>query len=197
LTAKIKYVIALSVERTRHRATILIRLLNISSATLRRKRYMAALSDKGAPDSTAAKTEGAIKAGNGRYCFDLATLQTLDAGPGYSTSHGPVVEGERIQIGLMRMPRGTGGRLHSHPNEQWIYVMQGTLQCEVDGVESRASVGNLVYIPANVEHWALATPEQDVLFLTAKDMSHGIIGSPVDKSIYSPLYAPGFEPKKK
>ncbi len=76
------------------------------------------------------KTAGAIKAGDGRYTFDLARLSAIDAGPGYSTAHGPVVEGERIQIGLMRMPRGTGGRPHSHPNEQWIYVLEGTLETE-------------------------------------------------------------------
>ncbi len=158
---------------------------------------MTEYSNKGTPDKSATKTKGAIKAGKGNYRFDLSALEAIDAGPGYSTSHGPVVEGERIQMGLMRMPRGTGGRPHSHPNEQWIYVMQGTLQCEVDGVESSGSVGTLIYIPANAVHWALATPEQDVLFLTAKDMSHGIIGNPVDRTVYAPLYAPGFEPKKK
>jgi quercetin dioxygenase-like cupin family protein len=148
------------------------------------------------PQEAATKTEGAIKAGNGRYTFDLARLQTIDAGPGYSTAHGPVVEGERIQIGLMRMPRGTGGRPHSHPNEQWVYVIQGTLECEVDGVKSRASAGSLIYIPADVVHWALATAAEDVIFLTAKDMTHGIVGTPVDTSISAPLYAPGFEPKQ-
>ncbi len=140
------------------------------------------------------KTEGAITAGDGRYTFDLARLSAIEAGPGYSTAHGPVVEGERIQIGLMRMPRGTGGRPHSHPNEQWIYVLEGTLEQEVAGVKSRATAGSLVYIPANVVHSALATPDEDVLFLTAKDMSHGIAGTAVDTSIAAPLYAPGFEP---
>ena len=126
----------------------------------------------------ATKTAGAIKAGDGAYTFDLARLAGVDAGPGYSTAHGPVVEGERIQIGLMRVPRGTGGKPHSHPNEQWIYVLEGTLQCEVDGVTSRVPAGSLVYIPADVVHAALATPDADVLFLTAKDMSHGIAGTP-------------------
>jgi quercetin dioxygenase-like cupin family protein len=127
----------------------------------------------------ATKTAGAIKAGDGAYTFDLARLSGVDAGPGYSTAHGPVVEGERIQIGLMRVPRGTGGKPHSHPNEQWIYVLEGTLQCEVDGVASRVPAGSLVYIPADVVHSALATPDADVLFLTAKDTSHGIAGTPV------------------
>ena len=39
---------------------------------------------------------------------DPYQLGAIDAGPGYSTAHGPVVEGDRIQIGLIRMPRGTG-----------------------------------------------------------------------------------------
>jgi quercetin dioxygenase-like cupin family protein len=142
------------------------------------------------------KTAGAIQAGNGRYTFDLAKLSTIDAGPGYSTAHGPVVEGERIQIGLIRMPRGTGARPHSHPNEQWIYVLQGTLESEVEGVKARVTAGQLVYIPANAIHSAVATPEGDVLFLTAKDTSHGIVGTAVDTSVSSPAYAPGFEPKK-
>ncbi|OLC17924.1 MAG: cupin [Candidatus Rokubacteria bacterium 13_1_40CM_69_27] len=142
------------------------------------------------------RNDGAIRAGHGRYAFDLAKLHTIDAGPGYSTAHGPVIEGERIQIGLMRMPKGTGSRPHSHPNEQWIYVMQGTLEAEVEGVKSRVASGSLIYIPANAVHAAQATPDGDVIFLTAKDMSHGIVGTPVDASISAPAYAPGFEPKK-
>ena len=148
------------------------------------------------PQQSNTKTQGAIKAGHGRYVFDLARLNTIDVGPGYSTAHGPVIEGERIQVGLIRMPKGTGARPHSHPNEQWIYVIQGTLECEVDGMRSRVTPGSLIYIPADTVHSALATPEEDVIFFTAKDMSHGIIGTAVDTSISSPAYAPGFEPKK-
>jgi quercetin dioxygenase-like cupin family protein len=149
------------------------------------------------PQQTTTKTEGAIKAGSGRYTFDLAHLNAIDAGPGYSTAHGPVIEGERIQIGMIRMPKGTGARPHTHPNEQWIYVIQGTLDCEVDGVKSRVPPGSLIYIPANTVHWVLAIPDldQDVIFLTAKDMTHGIVGTAVDTSVSTPLYAPGFEPK--
>ncbi len=144
---------------------------------------------------SATKTAGAIKAGNGQYAFDLARLQAIDAGTGYSTARGPVVEGERIQIGLIRMPRGTGARPHSHPNEQWIYVMQGTLEAEVAGVKSTAARGSLIYVPANAVHTVLATTDEDVLFLTAKDLTHGIIGTAVDASTSAPRYAPGFEPK--
>src|SRR3989442_2075147 len=102
------------------------------------------------------KTKGAIKAGGGRYTFDLAKLNTIDAGPGYSTAHGPVIEGERIQIGLMRVPRGTGGRPHSHPHEQWVYVVQGPLLNEGDARKLRVPAGSLLYIPAPALHQAPA-----------------------------------------
>src|SRR5438093_835205 len=92
------------------------------------------------------------------------------------------VSGHRSRSGRPRVPRGTGGRPHSHPNEQWIYVLRGTLESEVDGVKSRVPAGSLIYIPSNVVHSALATPDEDVVFLTAKDMSHGIAGIPVEKS---------------
>ncbi|MGH7390659.1 MAG: cupin domain-containing protein [Candidatus Rokuibacteriota bacterium] len=141
------------------------------------------------------KTEGAIRAGDGNYTFDLAGLATIDAGPGYSTAHGPVVEGERMQVGLMRMPKGSGSRPHSHPNEQWIYILKGTVDGEVGGVTSRAKAGSVIYVPANVVHWAQATTDEDVIFFTVKDMSHGIVGTPVDTSVSTPAYAPGFEPR--
>jgi quercetin dioxygenase-like cupin family protein len=75
-----------------------------------------------------------------------------------------------------------------------VYVLKGTLESEVDGVRARVPAGSLMYIPADVVHWALATPDEDVIFLTVKDMTHGIVGTPVDQSISAPLYAPGFGP---
>ena len=50
---------------------------------------------------TKTKTEGAVKAGNGEYCFAINELEAIDAGPGYSTSRGGVVEGERMLVGYI------------------------------------------------------------------------------------------------
>lgn len=155
------------------------------------------------PESKAAPSEApsggapeGIKAGEGRYFFELAGVNHIEAGPAYSTANGSLVSGERIMMGLMHMPKGTGARPHSHPNEQWIYVVEGTVEAEVAGVTSKAGPGTLVYIPANAVHRVVATPERDVVFLTAKDRSHGIWGSPVDASRYGPYYEPGHEPKR-
>ena len=43
------------------------------------------------------KNEGAVKAGNGNYIFELTKMAGMDAGIGYSTAFGPVIEGDRMQ----------------------------------------------------------------------------------------------------
>ena len=73
----------------------------------------------------APRTPGAKRAGPGEHLFDLGTVNHLLGGPDYSTANGAVVEGDRMIVGLMRMPAGTCAEPHSHPNEQWIYVLEG------------------------------------------------------------------------
>ena len=141
------------------------------------------------------KTAGAIRAGNGKYHFPVAKIKKVAAGTGYSTSHGGVVEGARMLFGYIHKPRGTGSRMHSHPNEQFNYVVKGTLKGSVDGKRVLAPAGTLIYIPANAPHTLLSTPEEDVIFLALKDLSHGIIGKAVDGTMVGPHYEPGFEPK--
>jgi quercetin dioxygenase-like cupin family protein len=122
------------------------------------------------------RTPGATRAAPGQYVFDLASLQKIMGGPDYSTAHGPCVEGDRMIVGLMRMNAGTGAEPHSHPNEQWIYILQGTFHAKVGGKEIDAKPGSVVYIPANTIHSGGATPEGDVLFFTVKDASHSLHG---------------------
>jgi mannose-6-phosphate isomerase-like protein (cupin superfamily) len=104
------------------------------------------------------RTPGATRAGDGEYVFDLAKVNHILGGPDYSTANGACVEGDRMIVGLMRMPAGTGAEAHSHPNEQWIYVLQGTF---------RGKIGD-----AEIE----AKPGSDVVFFTCKDASHSLHG---------------------
>jgi len=145
------------------------------------------------------KTEGAIRGGaNGKYHFPMAKLKKVDAGTGYSTSHGGVVEGERMLVGYIHKPRGTGSRMHSHKNEQFNFVVRGTLVGSVNGKRVVAPAGTLIYIPANAPHTLVASPDdEDVIFLAIKDLSQGIIGKAVDGTMTGPLYLKGFEPKSR
>src|SRR5215470_10412022 len=125
-----------------------------------------------------AMNPGATKAGDGCFVFDFAKLAAMPVGTGYSTAQGPVVEGERMQVGLITIRRGTASRPHSHPNEQWSYVLKGKARVSIGGQpETLVSPGMLIYAPANVVHSAEALPDEDLVFFTVKDMSHGIVGT--------------------
>jgi len=123
-----------------------------------------------------ARTPGATRAGPGDYLFDLAKVNHILGGPDYSTANGACVEGDRMIVGLMRMPAGTGAEAHSHPNEQWIYILEGTFEAKVGGKDVAAKAGSVLYIPSNVIHSGKATPDADVVFFTVKDSSHSLHG---------------------
>ena len=142
------------------------------------------------------KTKGATKGGRGKYQFNLSKVKDTPAGTGYSTSHGGVVEGERMLVGWIHKERGTGSRMHTHKNEQFNYVVRGTLVGSVNGKKVKAPAGSLIYIPANAPHTLVADPQdKDVIFIAIKDLSQGIIGKAVDGKMTGPLYRKGFGPR--
>jgi len=95
---------------------------------------------------TSPVNEGAYKAGAGQYIFELGDLDGILTGKKYSSAFGPVVEGLRTQVGLMHKEKGTGARPHSHPNEQWNYVVKGKLRVTIDDQEKIVGPGTLLYI---------------------------------------------------
>ncbi len=129
-----------------------------------------------ADENSAARTPGATRAGPGEYMFNLANVNHILGGPDYSTANGACVEGDRMIVGLMRMPAGTGAEPHSHPNEQWIYVLEGTFTATIGGKAIEAGPGSVVYVPADVIHTGRASAAGDVVFFTVKDASHSLHG---------------------
>ena len=128
----------------------------------------------------ATKTEGAVKAGPGRHFFDVSALDGVAAGAGYASTFGPVVEGELTQVGLMRIPSGGEAKAHHHPNEQWIYIIEGEVLTRVADEERRAGPGTLIYIPPDVVHSTIVVSDEDAVFFTTKDLRHGIVGIAVE-----------------
>ena len=128
------------------------------------------------PAAPRPRTLGAKRASPGEYVFDLAEVNHILGGPDYSTAKGSCVEGERMIVGLMRMPAGTGAEPHSHPNEQWAYILEGVFHAHVDGKDVEAKPGSVIYVPANAVHSGKAGADRDVVFFTVKDASHGLHG---------------------
>ena len=136
------------------------------------------------------KTKGAYQAGrSGRHVFNLYKLKRVPAGgragsgDHYANTRAVVVEGARMQVGLAFERAGCGARPHTHPNEQFNFVVKGTLMADIAGKRTmRVPAGSVVYFPANVVHRTYATPDADVVFYVVTDLSHGLAGRPVDRS---------------
>jgi quercetin dioxygenase-like cupin family protein len=113
-----------------------------------------------------------------------------------SSSFGASLKGEMLQVGLIRKARGSGAKLHTHPNEQFNLVLEGRLVGEIGGYPMEVPAGSLIHMPATVEHCTLASADGDVTFFVVKDTSHGMAGPPVDGVEDGPRYLPGFGPRK-
>jgi quercetin dioxygenase-like cupin family protein len=130
-----------------------------------------------------------------QYFYNLKEEKQGYIGPDYSSAHGPVVKGERVQIALVHKVKGTGSRLHTHPNEQFIFVLKGKIKARVHDQEKLVSPGTLIHIPPNAPHYMIAAPGEDIEYFVSKDTSWGIAGTAVDGKKTGAHYEPGFEPQ--
>jgi quercetin dioxygenase-like cupin family protein len=145
-----------------------------------------------------------------QYVYDFATLDRVPEGPtsakitarrllsgptlktGKSSTVGAVLAGAHIILTLGGQARGTGARAHTHPNEQFNYIVHGTMTADIVDELVFAPRGTLLHTPGSVAHTGLACPDEDLIFLAMKDTRHGIVGPPVDGKYEGPNYLPGF-----
>jgi quercetin dioxygenase-like cupin family protein len=145
------------------------------------------------PVRSGTKTKGAYKAGeNNVHVFTFAELEptvasTKKRGEYYTDTRAVVIEGEKIMVGMSHEKAGMGARLHSHPNDQFNFVMKGTLRVQIEGQPDQlVPAGSVVYFPAGVVHASCATADEDVVFYVCKDLAWSISGIPVDKTTSGP-----------
>jgi len=104
-----------------------------------------------------------------QYVHDFRTMKKEAMIGKTSTSEGSSFTGERIYCGLVTKRPGTGSKPHYHPDETFNYVLQGTLKVEMDGQQFLVPKGCLLHIPPNVVHTAVATDEEEAVYLVWRD----------------------------
>jgi len=134
-------------------------------------------SEAGNDSKLEARTPGAKRAGPGEHLFDMHKVNRIMGGPAYSPVFGSCVEGDRMIVALMRYPKGEPSEAHSHPNEQWIFILEGEMDMEFDGKWIRGKPGDVFYVPAGKIHKAANNGDKDVVFFTCKDSMHGLHGT--------------------
>ena len=145
---------------------------------------------------------------NVQYVYDIAHLDAVPEGPTSaqviprnfiskkSSSFGAALKGDGLQVGHVHKAVGSGTKLHTHPNEQFSFVLEGTMIYQIDGATLEAPPGSVTHLPPGIVHGAIASAAGDVLTFVAKDTSHGMSGPPVDGIEDGPVYLPGFGPRK-
>ena len=119
-----------------------------------------------------------------------------------SSTIGAVLYGEHIAVALAMQAAGSGAKAHSHPNEQYNYIVQGVMVSDInDEKQTFGKKGMIVHTPSLSIHTGQACPDEDMYFFAMKDTRHGITGPPIDGKHDGPFYLPGFgkraqEPKR-
>ena len=86
------------------------------------------------------------------------------------------VVGENVMVARVLLKKGSHVPLHSHHNEQITYILEGALQFQLDGQEIVVRAGEILCIPPNMPHEALAledTIDLDIFNPPRKDWIEG------------------------
>jgi len=88
--------------------------------------------------------------------FSWDTLQEEQLNPLLSRK---IISGERTMIAHIYLKKGCVVPAHSHDNEQMTYILKGALKFTVNGREILLTEGQVMHIPSNVVHAAVAVED--------------------------------------
>jgi len=70
-----------------------------------------------------------------------------------------IFPGENVMLSVVRFEPGAVGKLHSHPEEQWGLLLEGSCVRSQGGEEIELSVGDFWHSPSGVPHGMRAGAE--------------------------------------
>ena len=71
--------------------------------------------------------------------------------------------GDQAMLSVVRIEPNTRGTLHSHPEEQWGYMIEGTATRIQNREHIQVEKGSFWRTPGNIEHSVIAGPEGCVI----------------------------------
>jgi len=85
----------------------------------------------------------------------------------YSTGTGPVLRSENMEVTKIAFEKGKGADIHTHPEEQLMYVLSGKLEVTCGDETYVVGPGEATFNPSNVPHGVMAL--EDVVGLSFKN----------------------------
>lgn len=91
---------------------------------------------------------------------DLDQGLTRELSDGLTTR---IFPGDQAMLSVVRIAANAQGVLHSHPEEQWGYLIEGSATRIQDGQHIAVEKGSFWRTPSGVEHSVIAGPEGCVI----------------------------------
>jgi len=67
-----------------------------------------------------------------------------------------IITGEKAMVAQVFLSKGAEVPEHSHESEQLTYILEGALEFQLEGRRIVVSAGQVLHIPSNVPHRAVA-----------------------------------------
>lgn len=119
-----------------------------------------------------------------RYVYPLAELDALE-GPSSArvevrctlslapSAAAAFVSGERLHVGIVKLPPHAEVQRHRHGSEEFVYVLRGDVEVEIDDRVHRVPGRCAAHVPAQAAH-ALAAGPDGAEYLVLKNKAYGI-----------------------
>jgi quercetin dioxygenase-like cupin family protein len=85
------------------------------------------------------------------YCWDKMEKEILSP-----TIARKIITGEKAMVSQVFLAKGAVVPEHFHESEQITYILEGALKFEIEGQEIVVAAGEVLRIPSNVPHRAVA-----------------------------------------
>jgi quercetin dioxygenase-like cupin family protein len=85
------------------------------------------------------------------YSWDTVPVEVLS-----ETISRKIITGDRLMVAQVFIKKGGIVPRHAHENEQVTYILEGALQFELEGQTVIVAKGQVLHIPSNVPHEAVA-----------------------------------------
>jgi len=83
------------------------------------------------------------------YVVEVSSVPQVSLGSGINTH---IVCGKDLTLSFATIAPGAVGKMHSHPHEQMIYVLEGEADLIMDGKSYYLKAGDAMSVPSNLEH---------------------------------------------
>ena len=104
--------------------------------------------------------------------YDFRDIAEELVTPDKSTAMARMITGSQVELAILRFNAGEGAKVHSHPQEQILYMLKGRMKVTTEGAETVIGPGEAAHFAPNVPHGTVML--DDVECISVKSVIDGL-----------------------